>query len=260
MQNDNKDDALVGRRMADQSQKAFLRGYPVYTEFLTPAQIDILRTLPRDLLSTGYELFGGYESAERQMAVFLPDALYLYGDELYHSFPIDVLCIRPVDRRFAGKLIHRDFLGAALGTGVRRSVIGDLIVDESGAAYMFVCSHMTQYMIDHISSVGKVAVQITPASNEEAALAVRFEEKTISLSSVRLDALVSGACSISRTNAAEKIRAGQVLVNGRVVEHVSASLKEGTVISVRGYGKFVFDKVQGASRKNRLFVQIRKYK
>ena len=44
------------------------------------------RSIPKNELSTRYELFGGYEYAERQMVAFLPDALcYEY------EYPIDVL-------------------------------------------------------------------------------------------------------------------------------------------------------------------------
>ena len=59
------------------------------------------------------------------MVAFLPDALcYEY------EYPIDVLRVSAVHKKYAESLTHRDYLGALLNLGIERSKIGDLAVTD----------------------------------------------------------------------------------------------------------------------------------
>lgn len=270
MQTDDKDLLLLGKRLIDCSRTAYERGYAVYTEFLSLAEADVLNTLPKKELYTPYIFFGGYPTAERQMAVFLPDALCLRkdvfpgndgedADGLYAFFPITTLMIEQADRRFSDKMNHRDVLGSIMGTGIKRSVIGDIIISEDGKAYVFVCDKIAEYLMQELTNVGRQTVSVFAADPKEAHAALRFETINISLASVRLDSLISSAFSMSRTKAVPFVEGGLVYVNGKMTVQPSFHPKEGDVISVRGKGKFVFDGAGGVSRKNRQFVTLRKY-
>ena len=74
------------------------------------------------------ETFGGYALAERQMAAFIPDALFFSAglSHLLHPDP-------PAAEKFAESLTHRDYLGAILNLGIERSKIGDILVDGKTA-------------------------------------------------------------------------------------------------------------------------------
>ena len=48
-------------------------------------------------------------------------------------------------------------------------------------------------------------------------------------------------------------------MNGRVILDKSTRLKEGDVLSVRGFGKAVYDGIEHETKKNRLWVSLRKY-
>lgn len=91
-------------------------------------ELHILHTTPKDMLLTRYETYGGYDMSERQMAAFLPDALYYT-----HFYPIQILKIEPLQKKFAESLTHRDYLGAILNLGIDRSKIGDILVTEDSA-------------------------------------------------------------------------------------------------------------------------------
>lgn len=54
-------------------------------------------------------------------------------------------------------------------------------------------------------------------------------------------------------------REKKIFINGRVVENNSKSLKEGDIISARGYGKFVYLGVLGVNKKEKLRVSIDRY-
>lgn len=139
--NSEKEVHLLERRLIDLSRVAYQRDIITFTDFLNLNEQNILHTLPKDSLYTGYILFGGYASAERQMAAFIPEALSLrYGkknllpEELGYPFQAVEICPRNI--RFAEDLTHRDFLGAILNLGIERSRTGDILLEEH-RAYLF---------------------------------------------------------------------------------------------------------------------------
>ena len=79
--------------------------------FLNLNEQNILHTLPKEKISTEIISFGGYETAERQMAAFIPDALYLrYGKKNLTTeeigYPFCALRIEPMNKKFAEELTH----------------------------------------------------------------------------------------------------------------------------------------------------------
>ncbi len=71
---------MLEKRLVELSRTAYQRDIITYTDFMNLNEQNILHTLPKDQLYTRVVSFGGYEMAERQMAAFIPDALYLrYG-------------------------------------------------------------------------------------------------------------------------------------------------------------------------------------
>ena len=75
-----KDRQMLEKRLVELSRTAYQRDIITYTDFMNLNEQNILHTLPKDQLYTRVVSFGGYEMAERQMAAFIPDALYLrYG-------------------------------------------------------------------------------------------------------------------------------------------------------------------------------------
>lgn len=259
MTSDEKSVSLFKKHLIDQSRICYERGYPVYTEFLSLAELNILRTISGNELYSTFRTYGGYTIAERQMAVFLPDALYLCHDDLINSFPIAILNISICGRRFGNAVSHRDHLGAILGTGVKRSVIGDILLTEMGEAYAFVCAHMADFLKKELTSVGHYPAEVREMTSFDAEAIVKFDTLQLSVASVRLDSLVSAAFHISRTKAVEAIVGGFVFVNGAAVLNTSYRPRENDVISVRQRGKFIFEHELGTSRKKRVFVQIKKY-
>ncbi len=65
----------MGKRFLDLSRQANRKGIVTFSDFLSLSEQAILQQNAGELV-TAYELFGGYEYAERQMAAFIPDALF----------------------------------------------------------------------------------------------------------------------------------------------------------------------------------------
>lgn len=79
------------------------------------------------------------------------------------------------------------------------------------------------------------------------------------VSSLRLDCIVSAAVNTSRDRSASLIKSGMVNADFSPCLNVSAEVKENAVISVRGHGRFRLSEISGESRKGRIRIVIEKY-
>ena len=94
------------QRFLDLADAADRRGIVTYTDFMNLNELNIFHNTVRNASFIKWKLFGGYAKADRQFAAFIPDALYLYGEEFDDScdFPIVCLKIAPLSESFAENL------------------------------------------------------------------------------------------------------------------------------------------------------------
>ena len=85
------------------------------------------------------------------------------------------------------------------------------------------------------------------------------EEREISVSSNRADAIISRVYNLSRDESSTLFGKGMVAINGKVTEKGEKTLKPGDVVTARGYGKFAFVGESGLSKKGKLYVKITVY-
>lgn len=257
-----KEEQLLEKRLVELSRVAYHRERITYSDFLNLNELNILHSLPKDTLFTRYSLFGGYESAERQLAAFLPDALSLRGgDEDEESIFLDaisVVRIAPLHEKYSEELSHRDYLGAILNLGIERSKIGDIIL-EKNLAYVFVRPQMKAFLTQNLDRIRHTAVMARVEEPHGFTYSPRFEEIKGTVASVRLDSLLSLTFSSSRSKLCPLIEAGKVFVNGKLVVSNAYQPKEGDRISVRGMGKFQYVGTTGLTKKNRISVLVHKY-
>ena len=123
----NKEESMLQKRLVELSRLAYNRRIVIFSDFLNLNELNILHTTPKDMFLSQYKTYGGYDLSERQMAVFLPDALY-YD----YEYPIQIIEVTPSSKRFAENLTHRDYLGALMNLGIERSKVGDIIVYVKG--------------------------------------------------------------------------------------------------------------------------------
>ena len=260
---EEKDLLLLEKRFAELSRIAYQRDIITFTDFLNLKEQNILHTLPKDRLSTRIVSFGGYGMAERQMAAFIPDALYLrYGKKELEpdkiGFPFDALKIAPLNRKFSEELSHRDYLGAVLNLGIERSKTGDILTYEEDPL-LFVHKDMTELICSELTRVRHTPIRSETVSPAKIGYTPKYEEIRGTVASVRLDSLLSVAFSSSRTKLTGLIKGAKVYVNGRLVTSNGYQPQEGDVISVRGMGKFSYVGAGAPTRKKRLGVVIHRY-
>lgn len=242
---------MLKKRLVELSARADARGRWMYTEFLTLAEQDILSRLR---LSAPYLLLGGTDVAERRVAAFGSVELCGYEPEA----PICCLELAPTAQKFSDDLSHRDFLGSLMALGVRREVLGDIIIYEN-KGYVFCLDSISDYISEQLTQVRRTTVSVHPAEDLPPALTTLPEISVLVVASERLDALVSAVYKLSRSESSRLFDQERVFVNSRVAKSSSAMPASGDIVSVRGQGRFKYDGISTQTRKGKLRVELRIY-
>lgn len=249
----NKEERLLQKRLVELSRIAYTREIVTFSEFLNLNELNILHTTPKNMLLSQYKTYGGYGLSERQMAAFIPDALY-YD----YQYPVQIIEISPVNRKFAEELSHRDYLGAVMNLGIERCKLGDILI-EDGKAILFAKEELADYIMEHLTRICHTTVKTSILSAFEDSYEPRYEELKGTVASVRLDTVLSLTFPLSRSKVTGLIEGARVFVNGKLVTSNGYRLKEGDILSVRKMGRIGYNGILSETKKGRYMVSIRKY-
>ena len=200
------------------------------------------------------ETFGGMDASERQIIRFGGKDIFGYEE----PFPIVCLKIVPLNEKFADNLNHRDFLGALMNLGIERETIGDILVEDKHA-YLFCLESISQYIIENLTRVKHTVVKAEVVTGKVNEIEIKKTEKTIQVSSERVDAVVARVFNISREACVILFKEQKVFINGRLTTGNATKVKEGDRISVRGFGKFDLKGQIGVSKKGKLNLTVSVY-
>ena len=206
-----------------------------------------------------HAFYGGYPDAERAVLFLLPD--YMEADETFtpdeEENPLCLLACRHAAG--ARPLSHRDYLGSLLALGVKRDVVGDILVHEGGASIIILRS-IADFLLSGYHAAGNVPLTCT-VSDIGALIPPEKHTEIIreSIASARLDNVLGAAFGISRQDAASAIAHGLVFVGDSEAKKPDARITPGDKLVLRGAGKAVFLEICGTTRKGRLSVLIEKY-
>ena len=247
------EDRVLLAKVWDKINAGLRRNIPGNTCFLSPRELEMTRYLFGDL--EGLHYFGGYEGAERQMLIYLPEFLdetALYDDDC------PLICLRA--KFYEGDSPnHRDFLGALMGAGIAREVLGDICVGKDSCDF-FVTAEIAPYLLQNFTSAGRAKVSITQIHLSDVQIP-EPEVKQIkdTLASLRLDSVISSGFRIGRSLASQYVSAGKAAINGLPCEKPDKAVAEGDKISLRGMGKILLRCVGGQTKKGRISVVIDRY-
>lgn len=251
--NQEKEEMMLLKHLKDLSHIGYQRSYCTYSDFLNLNEINLFLQHQQDIIFSQYKLWGGYENAERRVICFYEDDS---SNTMY--FPISCLLIQSVNKKFSDNLNHRDYLGAILNLGIERKKIGDIIVKEQ-EAYIYCHKEISNFIIESLKRIKHTSVTVSEVEEIDEAVKPNFVEIVGTVSSLRLDSILSVAFRTSRNSLTGFIEGKKVFVNGRLVESNSFLLKKEDVVSVRGMGKFVFQGTKEQTRKKRYKITILKY-
>lgn len=248
------DDRLTLARLLDQARRSESRNVPCSTDFLSPREQALAaEALRLAAFPEASVLFtGGYEGAERRLALFLPEWL----DPMDAEPPIR--CLRasfPPEER----LNHRDILGSLMGLGVVREKIGDILAAEDSADLM-VIDTVADFLLGEWEQAGRAKIKVEEIDRYTVHIPLpNCKEIRDTVSSLRLDTVTASGFRLSRGRAAELVAAGRVQVNWRECVKPDQLLVQGDTVTARGYGKMELAEVGGLTRKGRVSIVIRRY-
>lgn len=188
---------------------------------------------------------GGGINAERSRIVIAP---------FYEEIEMKDCQLTLLQASYPDKFIsveHRDVMGAFLSLGIQRKKLGDIYADD-GLVQIVLADEIASYVITNLNSIKQATIKL-----KEVPLSSIIEKETswiesdMTVSSLRLDAVLKEIYRISRKAATEQIDKSKVKVNHKVVEDGKFILQEGDLLSVRGKGRSKLVKINGRTKKDK---------
>lgn len=223
---------------------------PYLTDFLDPRQQFIMEMLVGKRGEVKLYFEGGYEAAERKRAMLCPE----YFIPSSEDFEI-VLYEVKYPAKFA-ELSHGKILGTLLGTGMKREQFGDILSD--GERWQFLMVRATSNYVElQITKMGNISVRLEEKDYVD--LIKPIDDWTIetdTLSSLRIDTVISSVYNISRQRAKELVQAGKVKLNWTPFDRPDFELGIQDILSIRGYGRIQLRAIEGKSKKDKWRVEL----
>jgi RNA-binding protein YlmH len=224
------------------------------TDFLDPREQHILKMLVGDHGDVKYQLFGGDPEVERNRALLLPDYLTAVQDDFQISlFEID----------YPSKFVtieHPQVLGSLMSLGLKRGKFGDILFKD-GRIQFFVANEVKEYIQNNLQSIGRAGIKLKEIELVNAISSQElWGENELTVSSLRLDTVISGIHHISRQKSQLFIQQGLVKVNWTLIENSSFECAEGDLISVRGHGRAKIMSIDGRTKKEKWRIKVGKQK
>lgn len=245
---------LLKKRLTELAEKSYRNNQYVFTNFLNMAEMNAFYEIQREISYVPYTAFGGAEQCERQMLRFGSEELFGYEE----PFPIRCILAEPLIAKFSDEFSHRDFLGAIMNLGIEREVVGDISI-RGKQAYIFCIEKMASYIAENLVQVKHTSMRCKVLEETPEVLKPVLAPKEITAASERIDAVIGKLCNLSRSQSVLAFREKKVFVNGRQCENNSYFLKPGDMVSLRGFGKFVYQGIKYETKKGKLCMEVSIY-
>ena len=234
------------------------------TGFLDMRQQSLCQNVLRQGGSVRGFFYGGFEEAERRIAVFVPEYIEVKDENELHEYFLGNIEACPLGvvraKHNGGKtLSHRDYLGSLTGLGIKRESIGDILVSKESAD-IIILKEMSDFLHANYGKAGRTYLDIEVLDLSQLVSAEQVtEERNRTLASLRLDNVVAAAFGLSRTKAAEAVKSGSVFLNSLQCLKPEKQIGEGDRIVLRGKGKAVLKEIGGNTKKDRIYLTFLMY-
>ncbi len=219
------------------------------TDFLDPREQDIAESMIGKGSEASLAFWGGSSFSERKRALIYPS--YFVPEK--KDFEVTVLEIH-----YPAKFVtmeHRDVLGSLMNLGMKRGKFGDILQNKD-RMQIVVAGDVSDYVRLNLERIGKASVKLKEvAENDLIESDEIYEMKEGTVSSLRLDVVLSEIYGLSRSKVSPLIQGSKAKVNWRVTEEVSFQVEPGDYLSLRGYGRSKLIAVEGKTKKDRWRVR-----
>lgn len=265
----NRNDLMAGvspehkeeiKRIVEIAERSLDTWEACHSPFYSPAVVgDAMRVLSR-LADVRAIAWGGFLQAERcRISVGREESIGHFLAEENRCELETVSAVSVKGNFLFDPAAHPDFLGACLGTGIDRSVIGDVLIQGDVGAQIL-CSPS---MVEHLESslVQVRSVPVTTSRIDLSSLRVpeaRVKDIQSIESSLRLDSVGSAGYRISRAKMADKIKGGDVKLNWKLCTKPSTEVAPGDLISCSGKGRLEIISCD-ATKKGKFAVNMKRF-
>ncbi|MDU4859497.1 MAG: YlmH/Sll1252 family protein [Terrisporobacter othiniensis] len=227
-----------------------LKNYDVrFSDFLNPFEVESAKAILNANDDLKYTVDGGYDESERKIVFIYP--FYMYYEDINET-----LRFIQIEGNFKFKSIsHKDYLGSLLSLGIKREKIGDIIIHEN-FCQVIVTFDICDFILMNLEKVARNNVKLKEISRKEVVYnPPNYKEINFTVSSSRIDCIISGLYNISRQESAKLISNEKVQVNYEKITSCSKEIKSESLISVRGKGRSQINNIGSLTKKGKVKVQ-----
>lgn len=227
-----------------------LKNYDVrFSDFLNPFEVESAKAILNANDDLKYTVDGGYDESERKIVFIYP--FYMDYEDINET-----LRFIQIEGNFKFKSIsHKDYLGSLLSLGIKREKIGDIIIHEN-FCQVIVTFDICDFILMNLEKVARNNVKLKEISRKEVVYnPPNYKEINFTVSSSRIDCIISGLYNISRQESAKLISNEKVQVNYEKITSCSKEIKSESLISVRGKGRSQINNIGGLTKKGKVKVQ-----
>jgi len=198
------------------------------------------------------EFYGGYDNSERKILVMSPK----WGNNNKEEY-LKTLIIHGL----FDDITHRDVLGSIMALGIKRETIGDIIVHPEKIG-VIVLSELADYIMLNLIKIKNIKIKNIETSDfNSLELPERsYDVLNKTVNSLRIDAFISAVCNITREDSQILCKRGLVKINWETVIKPHHLIKENDLISIKGYGRYVFINIDRITKSGRFHIIVQKYK
>lgn len=260
------EDKILFAKIEDKARACSDNSMITSSDFLDMHQRSAISSLRLPFSDVKRIFFGGFEGAERSIAVFLPNYIEANDEislrEYFVQNPDDspIRIIEVSKDKFSARLSHRDYLGALMALGIKREMTGDILVDENGCK-IAALEKTAQFIVDNLDKAGRgsLKARLIPLADAVADTAPRGKPDSFTVSSLRLDSIVKNGFGISRSAACVAINSGIVFVNDVECTKSDKRITENDKIVMRHKGRMIVTDCSSLSKKGRVIVNILRF-
>ena len=225
-------DEELAARLVDLAENARKTSKFRVSEFLDPHGRNVAEIVAANFDQIRLETDGGFANAERCKAAFV-------AEDYRGKLDFSLICyLVKWDKRYY-TLGHRDILGAFMGMGCVREILGDIILVPEGAQFV-ADKAFANYIESNLTQIGAANVSLQQIEREE------LQQR-------------AAGYGVSRSRMADEIKSQNVKLNWKEAKNASQAVAEGDVMSFRGRGRVELAEVRGMTKKGRCAITLKRY-
>ena len=147
-------------------------------------------------------------------------------------------------------------MGALLNLGIKREKIGDILIHDN-FCQVIVSHDICDFIVINLEKVSRNKVKVKEIAVEDIVKnELNFKEISFTVSSLRIDSIISGVYNLSRTESVKLIKGEKVNVDYEKITSPSKEIKSSSLISVRGHGRVIVE-VGDLTKKGRTKIKAK---